>query len=260
MIDRFYISKLFDMHEPVNRLEYITSLCKDKVVLDLGCIRHNADYALQSSIWVHKAIVSVAKEVTGVDYLPEEIAKLNKHGYNIIYADVCERMDLNVKYDVIMAGDIIEHLVDFKSLFNNIKRLLKPGGILILTTGNPFYAGMHYYMALRGNYIVNPEHTCWLCPATMAQLLDRSGFEIAELRFIKDSWRIDGLMSETAYDNYDILNDRWSRNDLILRIKRRIIYNLYRRIYKVFLSLFCGYNAKLVKYADYVAVARFKHE
>lgn len=39
-------------------------------------------------------------------------------------------------FDFVFAGEVIEHIVDTRQFLNEIGRILKPGGILILTTPN----------------------------------------------------------------------------------------------------------------------------
>lgn len=43
------------------------------------------------------------------------------------------------RFDVIIAGDIIEHVIDTEFFLAEMKRILKPGGRIILTTPNLFY-------------------------------------------------------------------------------------------------------------------------
>jgi 2-polyprenyl-3-methyl-5-hydroxy-6-metoxy-1,4-benzoquinol methylase len=90
--------------------DLIVDLCRDKTVLDLGCIDHNAQRALAlGERWLHRRIKDVASDLLGVDVLPEDAQKLNQLGYRIVVEDVT-RMKLGRHFDVIVAGDLIEHL------------------------------------------------------------------------------------------------------------------------------------------------------
>ena len=47
-----------------------------KNVLDIGCIRHSAEFAVSDPNWLHKKISTAASRTLGVDYLPDEVEKL----------------------------------------------------------------------------------------------------------------------------------------------------------------------------------------
>ena len=102
-----------------HRLNIIRKLCKNKHVLDLGCIDH--DYNLEkNNSWIHKNIISVAKSVVGVDYMEEDVKKLNKLGYDVVCANV-ENFNLKKKFDVIVAGELIEHLANPGKFLDSVK-------------------------------------------------------------------------------------------------------------------------------------------
>jgi 2-polyprenyl-3-methyl-5-hydroxy-6-metoxy-1,4-benzoquinol methylase len=63
----------------------------------------------ESDDWLQGIICSHASSVLGVDYLEEEVNIYRERGYNVLCAD---DQDLNFKekFDVIVAGDLIEHL------------------------------------------------------------------------------------------------------------------------------------------------------
>ena len=94
----------------VSKDDLIVDLCRDKIVLDLGCIDHSAQRALTlGERWLHRRIKDVARDLLGVDMLSEDAQKLNQLGYKIIAEDVT-RMNLGRHFDVIVAGDLIEHV------------------------------------------------------------------------------------------------------------------------------------------------------
>jgi 2-polyprenyl-3-methyl-5-hydroxy-6-metoxy-1,4-benzoquinol methylase len=97
-------------------------------LLDIGCTR--GDWALrwQSQGW----------KAAGVDVNPEQIGLAINSG---IDAHVC---DLNrdalpfddAQFDLIFAGEVIEHLIDTDGFLREVSRCCKPGGNLLLTTPN----------------------------------------------------------------------------------------------------------------------------
>jgi 2-polyprenyl-3-methyl-5-hydroxy-6-metoxy-1,4-benzoquinol methylase len=238
---------------PVVKEAFIQEACRGKSVLDLGCIRHNADFASNDPNWLHKIIKAVAKRVVGVDYLPEEIKKLNAMGYDIIWGDVTKPMAIQETFDVIVAGDLIEHLANFEGFFENCSLLLKPDGVLIITTPNPFFAGEFHYTAFKKMFLINPEHTCWIDPQALSQLAGRFGYAIKDAYFIKHSWQLRNLITESEQNEYDILQGTWLNNSIgykMFRLVAGIFFNIVYTPYK-FIS---GANTALVRYSDYLAI------
>ena len=51
-------------------------------------------------------------------------------------------------FDIVLATEMLEHVVDWRSVVANLKGVLKPGGLLLVTTrskGYPFHAYPHDY-------------------------------------------------------------------------------------------------------------------
>jgi 2-polyprenyl-3-methyl-5-hydroxy-6-metoxy-1,4-benzoquinol methylase len=111
----------------------------------------------------------------GVDYLI-------KKGFNVIHADACD-FDLGEKFDTIVCGDIIEHLEDFNGFIECCKNHMNENSRLIISTPNPWYWRNTIKAAIGKEVDNNPEHTCWLCPRTLRQLLNRHDIQIEEIAF-----------------------------------------------------------------------------
>lgn len=242
-------------YNPVDKEFFVMERCKGKSVLDLGCVRHNADFALSDPMWLHQKIKSVAGKVMGVDYLPEEVKKLNSRGYEIITADATKPLPVKETFDVIVAGDLIEHLSNFDGFFENCQRLLKADGILIITTPNPFYSDEYDFVAFKKRYLINPEHTCWIDPQALSQLARRFNFKIDEVHFIKNSWKLKNMICESKDEEFDILNGRWVKNSFLRKTNRKVLGIIFSLFYAPYKALFVK-NSLLVKYSDYLAVLK----
>lgn len=251
--DRFDLAHLLRTSSVVNKVAFIQSKCRGKAVLDLGCIRHDAEFAIKDPNWLHKRIREVAGQVVGVDYLREEVDRLRALGYEVVWGDVTRPLNIHRRFDIIVAGDLIEHLQNFEGFFENCCRLLQPGGELIITTPNPFFAGQFHYVSLKNNFIINPEHTCWIDPQALAQLASRFGFGISEVHYLKPSWNLPGLISESKTNPYDILTGRWTNRKLTWRILRNLLPPLFSVFYWPYFLLSGGFSP-LVRHSDYVAV------
>jgi SAM-dependent methyltransferase len=82
-------------------------------------------------------------ETVGLDLLPERILHLHEKNINIIKLDLEKTASLpfpDNSFDFISTSEIIEHLEKnyLGRIFCEFKRILRPGGIIILTTPNKF--------------------------------------------------------------------------------------------------------------------------
>ena len=193
---------------PVSRIELIRELCRGKDVLDLGCVQHDAEQSHHPE-WLHQAVVDVAASVIGVDYSAEQVEKLRQRGYAVIAADVTKPLPIEQTFDVIVIGNLIEHLSNFEGLFLNIARHLRRGGRVAISTSNPFYREQYFYAAFRNDILVNPEHTCWIDPVTLDQLARRFAFVTEEVRWIKERWRLSQVILHGKNGAFDMFSGRW---------------------------------------------------
>ena len=165
-----------------DRFPIIEKYIRDGAVMDLGCVdsrkaRHSAEERFEyKANLLHKRIAEANKETLGVDIDPEGAEVLNKQGYNVIVADV-ETMDLGKQFNTIVAGEIIEHLENPGRFLRNMHKHLVPGGVIIVSTPNPFYAGSAWKIWRYGKPAVHEEHMGWQDPITLEQLFKRTGFE-----------------------------------------------------------------------------------
>jgi 2-polyprenyl-3-methyl-5-hydroxy-6-metoxy-1,4-benzoquinol methylase len=164
-----------------HKIAFIAKYCRGKNVLDIGCVAHDPQ-SYRSRFWVHKAIAAVAKSVVGFDLNTEAVQTLKARGFDVIAGDA-ERFDLGRTFDVIVAGDIIEHLGDLNGFLQSCKRHLQPDGRLLVSTPNPWYWRNTMKAAVHTEVSNNPEHVCWICPRTLRQLTARHGMELGEIRF-----------------------------------------------------------------------------
>ena len=181
--------------EPIDfsdsKTRFITDRCRGMRVLDLGCVMHDpAAYA--SRYFLHRAIAEVAADVTGLDLHAEGVENLRSLGFNAVVGNA-EKFAFDDKFDVIVAGDIIEHLNNLDGFLTSVRGALKPGGLLIVQTPNPWHWRFIVKSALKSEINVNFEHTCWFCVRTWRQLVARYDMRLDAVEFQSRN-RSDNLM------------------------------------------------------------------
>jgi SAM-dependent methyltransferase len=97
---------------------------------------------------------------------------LQNNGTPTVLEDDFER--LRGRFDVVTGIEVIEHAQDPVAVLRMIRPLLKPGGLLFLTTGNlePFRDRI-----TRWRYVTPDVHISYFEPGTLARALRTAGFE-----------------------------------------------------------------------------------
>jgi len=167
-----------------SKLNWIAKYVGGAEVLDLGCVCHELD--LTDPPWLHGFIVERAARAVGVDILPDAVAELQRRGFTAICANV-ETMDLGERFDVIVAGDIIEHLSNVGAFFERVAAHLKPGGVFLVATPNPLNPTRMIRLLTSGRDRANVQHTCWFTGKVLRQLAERYGFEPTDESYADDT-------------------------------------------------------------------------
>ena len=146
-------------------------------VLDVG-----AGSGVGRPDWMHALVASVASEVVGVELDRKRAVRASALGFTLVVADA-ETMHFARSFDVVWAGEVIEHLSNAGAFLDSARSHLRDGGLLVLTTPNAFAISNFVYRIGR-RPPVNKGHMCWYDEVTLSQLLRRHGFEIVESSYV----------------------------------------------------------------------------
>lgn len=168
--------------EPVpDRGEFIVGRCAGRRVLDIGCVAHDVE-RMKSPQWLHGRVAAAASSCLGVDVLPEGVAHMVEAGYEVIAHDLTmgpgPLAGAN-PFDVIVAGELIEHVPSLDMLFTAARDLLATDGELIITTPNP-WAPHRVAAGQRGDCWENADHILFAFPSGIAELAERHGLVLSE--------------------------------------------------------------------------------
>jgi 2-polyprenyl-3-methyl-5-hydroxy-6-metoxy-1,4-benzoquinol methylase len=156
----------------------ILDLAKGKDVLDIGSIGQSSKYSLWNLL-----LDAGAKSLVGID-LPDAEDTARKdfsvvetaipRAGNIVFGNM-ETYQFARQFDLIVAGDVLEH-VDNQGLFlANIKKHLKSDGLFVVSTPNA-----KWFTAILKP---NPTHALWHDKYTLTAVLKRVGFEVQSFRY-----------------------------------------------------------------------------
>jgi 2-polyprenyl-3-methyl-5-hydroxy-6-metoxy-1,4-benzoquinol methylase len=123
-------------------------------------------------------------EWTGIDIDPKRVEFLRNYGLQVILGDVesicCERRD---SYDVILAGQVIEHAISPKSFLIACHTILKQGGAMVLSTPNGNSRFMRKYAENWINWHV-PYHTVIFSPLGLTSLAEACGYSVTSIKTV----------------------------------------------------------------------------
>ena len=80
-------------------------------------------------------------------------------------------------FDLIVAGDVIEHLPNPGLFLASCRKVLSPQGQIIVTTANA-YCLVRFLKSLLFHEAVHPEHTAYYSHKTLDRLLEMSGLKL----------------------------------------------------------------------------------
>ena len=142
-------------------------------VLDVG----------SSSGYLAEPLVQQGNTIVGLELDAEAARAAETFCEQVLIGDV-ETMDLPLEdgsFDVVLLGDVIEHLRDPVAALARLRPLLRPGGRLVLSTPNVAnWAIRLSLLAGRWRYtdrgILDRSHTHLFTRATLAETIERAGY------------------------------------------------------------------------------------
>lgn len=160
-----------------DRIAYLCSLVSGKSVLDIGVIEHTSS-AYESQNWLHAHLRRHASQCLGVDVLQSEISELRAKGYNVLCADITSA-PLPERFDIIVAGEVIEHVDSPGRFMQNCAAMLTTGGKLVITTPNPWYINAITKSCWGSRPLIeSTDHIAWYEPSVLYELGQRFGLRL----------------------------------------------------------------------------------
>lgn len=161
------------------RERLLLPLIKTRDVLDIGSVGQSAGHRLWPFLDAHSASLS------GVD-LPEaqerHMALFGLEAEHFTHAKDSrlswgnfESLQLERTFQVIVAGDVIEHVYNPGMFLHNCRKHLETDGRLVITTPNAKWPTVFIRP--------NPTHVCWHDRHTLEHLLTAHGFWLESITY-----------------------------------------------------------------------------
>jgi len=141
-------------------------------VLDLGC----RDGALTQAY-------AGGNQIVGVDADREALAEAQKLGIETRWADLDHALPFDHgTFDVVVAGELLEHLRDPRRVVAEVLRVLRPGGTFVASVPNAYRLKNRLRFLLGQKPEDDPTHLQMFAPNDIRELL--GGFEDVQLHLI----------------------------------------------------------------------------
>ena len=182
-VDTFTAKRYSQFHRHFNN--------RDVQVLDIGCNTGRGGQVLKTA--------NPRLRITGLDVVGDRLDMIPNGVYDRLILSSADDIDTpDNTYENIVAGEVIEHIdpADVPGVLKELRRVLKPGGRLLLTTPNPRAILVRLG---RDKVLKDPSHINILRPIELKQRLQNAGYEKIQ---IKGS----GKMSNYLPENFPILS------------------------------------------------------
>jgi SAM-dependent methyltransferase len=178
-------------YELVQRVDFIVNACRGKKVLHLGCTNWPyTEEAIANDMLLHFALEKAAAELYGFDFDQAGLDMMKEAGAENLFRADLEKLDevgLDETFDVIIAGEMIEHLSNPGLFLEGIKRFMNDRTQLVITTINAYCAFRFVIYGLRGrggeNEPVHPDHVAYYSYKTLKLALEREELKLREFYF-----------------------------------------------------------------------------
>jgi 2-polyprenyl-3-methyl-5-hydroxy-6-metoxy-1,4-benzoquinol methylase len=154
-------------------------------LLDVGC-------------WDGRFLASVKGqwELNGIEINPVAARLAAQRGISLVGDDLAQLELQSTSFDAITAFDVIEHVPDPATFVRSCARLLKPGGSLIVATGNT--ASLPWrILRSRNLYCIWPEHLCFINEKWCKGIAEQVGLTVSAVQCYR---RTDGSALKIAAD------------------------------------------------------------
>lgn len=157
--------------ERIRLIQKFVSPGSSKRLLDLGC----------GTGWFLDCVREAGFEVHGQE-LGKHVAARTAERLGIsLYSCPVSEIPPSEPFDVITLFDLIEHVPDPLDLLYSAKRLLKPGGILMVLTPN-FDSLAIRVMKELSNLIAPCEHLTYFTPKSVKVVIEQAGLDLLYLK------------------------------------------------------------------------------
>lgn len=168
----------------VDRIAYLCGKARDRRVIHVGFVDSGCRSMQESAdAWLHGHLAECATGLVGIDLDEAGVKEAKDAGYEAHAVDCRDDEAIAAAgirpAQVVIAGEVIEHIDDAGSFLRGLHSLVAPGGQLIITTPNA-YGLINVFASLGRREINHPDHVVMFTWRTLTNLASRYGWRPIE--------------------------------------------------------------------------------
>lgn len=166
----------------VDRVPHLLAMARGRRVIHIGFVDSGCRQMQDANdAWLHEHLDDVATSLVGIDIDPEGVAEAQGDGYESYAVDACDpdavaALSLEPA-ELVVAGEVIEHLSSPGGMLEAAQALVAPGGRLVVTTPNG-HGLINTVANLARREVNHPDHVVIFSHRTLAALAARHGWEV----------------------------------------------------------------------------------
>jgi SAM-dependent methyltransferase len=179
-----------EKHSLYRKIDRVVAALLPGRVLEVGCLDGRYLDELRGRGW----------SVAGIDIMPQAVEHIVAH-------DAALPFPFAREFDLLIAAEVIEHVVDTDAFLSNCAAVLRPGGTLILTTPNLLF-GVNRLRMLLGKtpkFAYADYHVRMFVWDDLREKIERR-FAIER---VQGSHVLAGVRRSTLFGVFAALGDRW---------------------------------------------------
>lgn len=169
------------------KFDIVPNYVKDKKVLMIGFLDHKEKKfkeRVREKTSEFSYITEKASEYKAIDIADADYEKLRSKGFNVYHQDILEfNEDFKDDFDIVTAVNIIDHIDDISSFYENIKLYLRDGGKLIIRDDDPTSLD-HFLSRIKGKWH-HSDNMIKITPGIVKNHAERYGFKLEEVSYVR---------------------------------------------------------------------------
>jgi peptidoglycan-N-acetylglucosamine deacetylase len=166
----------------VDRVRQLTAMARGRRVVHVGFVDHGYQRVQHGAgTWLHGHLAVVASDLVGVDVDEAGVAAAVAAGHRALVADCRDPGAVHAlglePAELVIAGEVIEHLDDPGSFLDGLHGLVAPDGRLVITTPNA-YGLLNVAASVARVEVNHPDHVVMFTWRTLTALAARHGWQV----------------------------------------------------------------------------------
>ncbi len=206
---------------------------KQRIKLLRKIMPHGRLFEIGSAFGFFLELAQEHWEVAGIDITPEGVDFARSQlGLNVLLGDFMNLPAEYGRYDIICMWDTIEHLSQPVRVIEQAFRWLRPGGFLLITTGN-IDSFMSRWRKANWRLIHPPTHLFYFSENTLSKAVEQAGFDFYDVSYVGN---FRGLKS-MFHGMFMLSNKKWDLLSQIFTLGGKLDLPIYLNLYDIMLLI-----------------------